>query len=313
MVIYHYPFNEKQNIPDCVLALGFFDGVHIAHRDLIVSAKAEADRLGVKLGIFTFASKSEIKIRAQRLYDDHEKAEIFASLGADFTVYADFSAISGASAEEFVKEMLVRDLSCKACVAGFNFRFSKGAGAGAKELTQLMSETGGRAIICNEIRGEGDVTLSATLIRGLIISGEIKKANKHLGAPYYIKGRVSHGRQVGRTIGFPTVNIAIGEDKILPRPGVYYTVVPIDGKIYRAVTNVGSCPTFGQRQVHLEAHIIDYQGDLYDRELQVFLLDFIREERTFASAEELIAQIKIDKNRVKNENGDITWQELGLN
>ncbi len=312
MVIYHYPFEEKLNIPECVLALGFFDGVHIAHRDLIAKARCIAEERGLKLGVFTFASKGGIKLRAQRLYDDDEKAEIFKSLGADFTVFADFSAISGASAEEFVKDMLVRDLSCRVCVAGFNFRFSKGAMAGARELKNLMAEAGSEAIICDEIKGEGDVTLSATLIRGLILSGEIKKANKNLGSPYYIKGRVSHGRRVGRTIGFPTVNIAIGEQKIIPRPGVYSTAVPIDGKIYRAVTNVGSCPTFNERQIHLEAHIIDFDGDLYDRELRVFLLDFIREERTFSSPEELIMQIKVDKNVVINENGDIAWQELGL-
>ena len=312
MVIYHYPFKEKENIPKCVLALGFFDGVHIAHRDLIETARVEAKRRGLAFGVFTFGSDGSIKSRAARLYGDDDKAEIFASLGADFTVIADFGGIAGLSGEEFVKDVLVSDLNCKVCVAGFNFRFGHKASSGEGELRQYMSEAGGEAVIREEITGEDKVTLSASLIRDMIIGGEIKRANKILGAPYYIKGRVSHGRKVGRSIGFPTANIPIREGRIIPMAGVYSTAVVIDDKIYKAVTNIGSCPTFGEHEVHLESFIIDFSGDLYDKEIRVFLLDFLRPERTFASVEELCKQIEYDKNRVITEIGDISWQELGL-
>lgn len=312
MVIYEHPFKEKQNTPECVLALGFFDGVHIAHRDLIDTARRIADERGLKLGIFTFKSSGNIKGGSVRLYGDGEKSEIFKSLGADFTVFSDFSAISDLSPEDFVKNILVSELNCRICVAGFNFRFGRGASAGESELRSLMEDAGGKAIIREEIKGQGGVTLSATLVRDLILSGEIKKANEILGSPYYIKGRVLHGRRIGRDIGFPTVNIHIDEGRIIPRLGVYRSAIPIDGRIFPGVTNIGSCPTFEERTVHLETHIIGYDGDLYGRELKIFLLDFLREEMVFSSVEELKMQINIDKNAVIKENGDIKWQDLGL-
>ena len=312
MVIYEHPFKEKQNTPECVLALGFFDGVHIAHRDLIDTARRIADERGLKLGIFTFKSSGNIKGGSARLYGDGEKSEAFKSLGADFTVFSDFSAISNLSPEDFVKNILVSELNCRICVAGFNFRFGRGASAGESELRSLMEDAGGKAIIREEIKGQGGVTLSATLVRDLILSGEIKKANEILGSPYYIKGRVLHGRRIGRDIGFPTVNIHIDEGRIIPRLGVYRSAIPIDGRIFPGVTNIGSCPTFEERTVHLETHIIGYDGDLYGRELKIFLLDFLREEMVFSSVEELKMQINIDKNAVIKENGDIKWQDLGL-
>ena len=312
MVIYEYPKDRELNIHECVLALGFFDGVHIAHRDLLRRAREVAEQRGLTFGVFTFASKGNIKEGHARLYDDTEKAEIFSSLGADFTLFADFSAISGCSPEEFVTDILCKQLNCRVCVAGFNFRFGKGAKAGSAELSSIMSEAGGEAIICEEITAGDNTTLSATMIRGLILEGRISEANELLGVPYYIKGRVLHGRSDGRKMGFPTVNIPIEEGKIVPRLGVYRSAIPIDGKIYIGITNIGVCPTFECREVHLETHILDFDGDLYGKEIRIYLLDFMREERAFSSQDELKMQITIDKNTAIEKNGDITWQDLGL-
>ena len=311
MVIYHYPIQEKIDFSGAVLALGFFDGVHIAHRDLIKTARAVADQRGLKLGVFTFGSDGKIKNNAARLYDDSDKADIFDSLGADFTVIADFASIVGKSGEEFVKDILVGELGAKVCVAGFNFRFGKGASSGEGELRRYMSEVGGEAIIREEITTKDHTTLSATLIRQLITDGKIREATEILGAPYYIKGRVLHGRAVGRGMGFPTVNIPIPEGHVIPRAGVYNTAVELDGKIYPAVTNIGKCPTFGEHEIHLEGYILDFSGDLYDRELRVYLLDFIREERVFESPEELRDQITRDTDKVRKESGELIWQHLG--
>ena len=312
MVIYHYPFKEKTNIPGGVLALGFFDGVHIAHRDLIKTARDEAKRLGLSFGVFTFGSGGNIKLSSARLYGDSEKAEIFESLGADFTVIADFRSIASLSGEDFVKKVLVDEMNCKICVAGFNFRFGHKASSGEEDLRRFMEEAGGSAIIRDEITTSDHKTLSATLIRDLITAGKIGEANEILGSPYYIKGRVSHGRKVGRGIGFPTVNIPIEEGHILPKAGVYRSAVVLDDRLYPAITNIGSCPTFGEHEVHLESFILNYSGDLYERELRVYLLDFIREERAFSSVEELKSQIASDTERVKKESEDLSWQHLGL-
>lgn len=311
MVIYQYPTDERPNISECVLALGFFDGVHIAHRDLINEAAKTAREQGLKLGIFTFGSKGAIKADAERLYDDEEKAEIFSALGADFTVIADFKEIAHTSAEDFVNNILVRDLNCRVCVAGFNFRFGRGAAGNSDRLKTLMESAGGEARICDEITADG-VTLSATLIRSLISEGKIEEANKYLGAPYYIKGRVLHGRSDGRKLGFPTINMNIDEGRIVPKRGVYRTATIIDGAIYSGVSNVGVCPTFEGDLVRLETHVIDYDGDLYGREMRVYLLGYLREERKFDSIDLLKGQIEYDKNRAIKENGEIKWQELGL-
>lgn len=312
MVRYDYPLKEKINMPECVLALGFFDGVHIAHRDLIARAKKTALAKDMRFGIFTFASDGIIKKDVPRLYNDDEKAEIFEALGADFAIFADFSAISGMSPKEFVADLLCSELGCRVAVAGFNFRFGKFASGNADDLTEIMSDAGGDAIICEEILADDGESLSATLIRRLITEGEIKRANSLLGSPYNIKGRVLHGNKVGRKLGFPTANIEIEEGRIIPALGVYASAIPIDGKIYLGVTNVGKCPTFEERRIHLETNIIDFSGDLYDREISVYLLDYLRGEAVFSSADELIRQIDIDKNKTIFEFGEITWQDVGL-
>ena len=311
MLIYEYPLKEKPNNNELVLALGFFDGVHVAHRDLLCKARDIARERGLGFGVFTFKSDGAIKKDVGRLYNDLEKAEMFESLGADCAVFADFGAISGASPEDFVKKILVGELNCRVCVAGFNFRFGKGASADSTALARLMEEAGGEAAICEEITADG-TTLSATLIRGLISDGHIEEANILLGAPYYIKGRVSHGRKDGRRIGFPTANIVIEDGRLVPRRGVYRTATVIDGHIYSGVSNVGVCPTFEGSEVRLESHLIDFSGDIYGREIKTYLLGFIRPEMKFSSIEELKMQINIDKNTTIRENGEITWQDLGL-
>ena len=311
MIIYQYPQAEKLNIRDCVLALGFFDGVHIAHRDLLLAAKRIAEERGLAFGIFTFGSEGGIKKSVRRLYDDGEKAELFCAVGADFTVYADFGKIASLSPEEFVANTLCADLNCHVCVAGFNFRFGKGASAGAIQLSGYMQECGCDAIICDEITADDGSTLSATGIRGLIEEGRTEEANMLLGSPYYIKGRVLHGRADGRKLGFPTANIEIGEGKIVPRLGVYRTAVAIDGRIYSAVTNIGRCPTFMGESTRLEAHLIGFDGNLYDKEIKVYILGFLRDERKFGSLDELKAQINLDRERTIIENGELTWQALG--
>ena len=311
MQIYEYPLKEKLNIPDTLLALGFFDGLHTAHRDLLNEAKEIARAEGLSFGVFTFKSDGAIKKDSGRLYNDAEKAEMLEEMGADYLIFADFGAISGASPENFVKKILVGELNCRICVAGFNFRFGRGAAADSATLTRLMEECDGKAVICDEITADG-TTLSATLIRGLIADGQIEEANRLLGAPYYIKGRVSHGRADGRKIGFPTANVVIESGRLVPRKGVYRTTSIIDGKIYSGVSNVGVCPTFEGDQVRLEIHLINYDGDLYGKEIKTYLLGFIRPEMKFGSIDELKMQIIVDKNTAIRENGEITWQDLGL-
>lgn len=307
MQIYEYP-KENRTGKDCVLALGFFDGVHIAHRDLIKAARALADERRVELGILTFGG--EIKSGTRRIYSDAQKAEIFEALGADFTVIYDFSAIKDMSTEEFVRKILIDELCCSVAVAGYNFRFGKGASGDAAALTALMREGGGEAHIREKITAPDGEAVSSTRIRDLLALGEVKLASELLGLPYYIKGRVEKGRGEGRTLGFPTLNMPVGE-AVLKR-GVYRSATAVGERIYPSLTNIGTCPTFLARPSHAETYLIDFSGDLYGEDIRVYLLDFLREEIAFSSPNELKMQINIDKNRVISENGDEKWQELGL-
>ena len=311
MKVYEYGKDMISNPKGCVITLGFFDGVHIAHRDLIDTARAAAKKEGIPFGIFTFKSESGIKSNAKRIYTTKEKLDIFEEIGVDFTVIAEFSAISHLTAEQFVKEVLIDSLNCRVAVAGFNFRYGKGAVGNSETLLADMKVNGRECIIRDEMMLDG-VTVSATLIRNLLSDGEIKRANRLLGRPYSIYGRVSHGNGVGKNLGFPTVNTDFSDNNVPLKRGVYRSALLLDEKIYPALTNVGTCPTFEERQLHAETYILNFDGDVYNKEITLYILDFIREERRFATAEELKKQIIVDKNNAINRFGEETWQELGL-
>ncbi len=297
----------------CVTALGFFDGVHIAHRALISVAKKEARELGLPLVIFTFSGKGEdFKSNTGRIYTDEEKCELLAECGADYTLLCDFSALSSLSKESFVKDFLVNTMGAKTAVCGFNFRFGRGASGNASDLDFLMRNLGGRCIKIDEFLHTG-VLVSSTRIRALIEKKDTRGAAALLGKPYFITGKVSHGLGIGSSMGLPTVNTELQADRFSPPRGVYATVAVIDGRKYCAITNIGTCPTFGERDMHAETFILGFDGDVYERQIKIHFIDYLREEKTFSSKKELIMQIDIDKTRAKSLIEELKWQEIGLN
>ena len=279
---------------------------------MILKAKAIAKSRNLPLGIFTFPAEDGIKKNAGRLYSTEEKLGILAELGADFTVLADFASVAALTPEAFIEEVLTGKLGAVECVAGFNFRFGRGASGDAAMLSKILESLGAHATVCDELTSDGK-TVSTSAIREYITSGDMRSAAKLLGAPYFLSGKVMHGNKDGRRLGYPTVNTPIEDGKIVPRLGVYMSAVRLDGGIFPALTNVGKCPTFTERKVHAETYILGYEGDLYGEKIEVYLLDFLREERRFSSPEELIMQINVDKSRVLDKIGDKIWQELGLN
>lgn len=309
-LVYKYDGAELL-IDGCVMALGFFDGVHLAHRDLIKTGRDEADRLGLPLGIFTFPTENGLKPGVKRLYSTDERLKLFEEVGVDFTALIEFSSIMSLSPEEFVKDVLIGKLKCRVAVIGFNFRFGRGASGDAGTLCRLMRENGGECIMIEEMKLDGQ-TVCTTLIRSLLLNGEIKRSNLLLGAPYRISGTVERGNGMGKSFGFPTVNIPLQDWRVSMRLGVYATAICVGGQLYKGLTNVGVCPTFESRSVHLETFILDFDGQLYGEQAEVYFLEFIRDEMKFESAERLKMQINIDINTAINENGDKIWQDLGL-
>lgn len=312
MTVYKYKRGQRLPIGSCAVAIGFFDGVHLAHRELILSAVEEARARGIPSGVVTFASESSIKSKAPRLYSTEDRLAIIESLGVDFTVICDFSEISGLTGEEFVRHTIAGDIGAVCATAGYNFRFGKGASSGADDLVRYMRECRGDAII-KEPYLYGTAPLSSTVIRTLLADGEVQTARELLASPYFVSGEVSHGRGVGRGLGFPTLNLDHPKGRVELKHGVYRCVALIAGELYNAVTNVGVCPTFEERGSHLEAHLIDFDKNVYGERIRLYFLGYLREERKFASAEELTAQIKLDKERAIKENGEEKWQEIGLN
>lgn len=293
MQVYNYKYGEPLPKVKSVLALGFFDGVHLAHRRLLDLARDIATREELAFGVFTFSSDGNVKRGVSRIYTDKEKISLLEELGADFTVLAHFPSISGLSPEEFVSEVLVREAGAKIAVAGFNFRFGKGASGDCNDLARLLSIHGAQAFIADEIM-LGERTVSSSLIRRLLTDGDIEEANRLLVRPYSLSGVVSHGDGRGRILGFPTLNTPLAPERVIPRLGVYRSEVVIDGVAYRSLTNVGKCPTLGERAAHAETHLLDFSGTLYGEKINVSLFKFLRDEMVFEDAEDLKAQISRD-------------------
>jgi riboflavin kinase/FMN adenylyltransferase len=184
--------------------------------------------------------------------------------------------------------------------------------ADSKRLTELMSAHGLDSVIMAEEVYRGR-TLSTTEIKSALKEGRTDEAAEMLGYPYFRDSSVERGEGMGRKLGFPTVNSSLSSETEVLRSGVYRSAVMIDGRIYNAVTNVGTCPTFAERERHCETFIIDYSGNLYGKKIRTFFLGYLREEKRFEDKNDLILQINVDKNRAIKENGDIKWLEAGLN
>lgn len=306
MQVYEYTVSKKAD-GKRVVALGFFDGVHIGHRSLLLAAREAADRLGLPLAVFTFPAESAGLKDTGRLYSTAEKLEILEELGTDQVILADFSSVMNISAEVFVRSSLLSDMGAVAAVCGKDFRFGRGAEGDAGLLFRLMEEGGGECITVSDSCLYG-AKVSTTAIKGYLAAGDIDKANAMLGAPLKLSGRVAHGLGLGRRLGFPTVNVPIGEKAAIVRHGVYRSEVEVAGVRYPALTNIGTCPTVGEREAHAESYIIGEVGAIYGEKIKVFLLEFLRDEKRFESEKELIMQINVDINRVKSqidkENGD---------
>ncbi|MBO5906703.1 MAG: riboflavin biosynthesis protein RibF [Clostridia bacterium] len=309
MTEYYYKYREKLNIPPCVMALGFFDGIHVGHRELLSRARRRADELSLPLGVFTFASDSKIKAGTPRIYSDRQKAEILSELGVDFIIFADFNSVRLMSDLSFAQTVLADDFNVKCAVCGYNYRFGLGASGNANDLEIMLSECGVECIVCEKLEYFGWY-VSTSLIREFLSHGNVFAANKFLGEPLRIGGTVTSGNGVGHSLGYPTINTACPSPSLL-KYGVYASAVRIGDKIYKALTNVGICPTFTERKEHLETYILNFEGDLYGKNVTVYLLDFIREEKKFSTEKELIMQINIDKNTVLHEIGDYVWEQIG--
>ncbi len=302
------PKTEKSR----AVALGCFDGVHIGHRALITKLVEESNKTDLVPCVITFAGDLPKSKELQSIiYNIEDISKIFSQLGVKETIVIDFGYISNLSAEQFVTDILINKLDAKLAVCGYNFRFGKKRCADAKALARLMSSLGADTIVIPEQSNDG-IPISSTRIRELLASGDVGKARILLGEPYHIHGIVEKGLGIGKIYGFPTINTSIGGKTPL-RTGVYRTAVRIGERLYTGITNIGSCPTVKERELHAETLIADFDGDLYGEDIYIYFLGYLREEKRFSTIEQLKEQIFIDKNISVKENGDLKWLEIGPN
>jgi len=279
------------------IALGMFDGIHLGHRAVIGQAVACAPKLTPAVFTFTVDRIPDSKQRFGRLLSPSRQSTIMEGLGCEILFRPAFSTIRQMKAEDFFA-VLTNQLGAKAIFCGSDFRFGYKAQGNTVLLRQWCEEKG---VFFREVPAvtENGTVISSTQIRGLIEKGDIEAANRLLGAPYSIDHPVSYGRQLGRTIAFPTINQLFDQSELLPRFGVYATKATVNGISYPGLTNVGVKPTVGENEPpSAETHLIGFSGDLYGKNILLEFFAFIREERKFASVEELRQQIEKDKEAV---------------
>ncbi len=299
---------------ECVVALGFFDGVHLGHRDMLRRSKSEALARNLPLCVFTFTSESEgLKRESGRIYDTQTRLLLLEEALVDIAIVCDFSLVRNLTAEEFCEEILIKRLHASLAVCGFNFRYGKGASATAENLKETMRRSQRDCLIVEAYLTEEGAPLSTTKIKALLANGNIDLANAYLGKPYLLCSKVEEGLQLGRTYGIPTLNQSFPKGTSIPKSGVYRSVAIVDGIAYHSLTNIGVCPTFGERPLHAETFIVGEGFSLYGKKIKVYLLGFLRDEMRFSSAESLKMQILVDKNRAITENGEIQWLATGQN
>jgi riboflavin kinase / FMN adenylyltransferase len=280
-----------------VVALGVFDGVHLAHRAILGAAVSRARELGVQALACTFDPHPMEVLQPDRapvpLTTIPERLDLMAETGLDGAVVIAFTrALAAMEPEAFVKDVLVGRLRAREVVVGFNHRFGRGARGDAAMLESLGERLGFRAHVVEPLQVDG-VPVSSTEVRAALQRGDVTVARRFLGRPYSVGGTVVHGAGRGRTLGFPTANVRPDRPVLVPA-GVYGCDLLLDGSAHPAVVNIGVRPTFGEATTTVEAHVLDFAGDMYDRHVVLRFLERLRPERKFASVEDLKAQIAED-------------------
>ncbi|MBQ3116206.1 MAG: riboflavin biosynthesis protein RibF [Clostridia bacterium] len=279
-----------------VLALGYFDSVHLGHQKVIKTAEELAKKLSAKLVIVTFGGNLKAVLFGEKekvVYTDSEREKLYLSLGADQVYFAPItSEFLGMESQEFLKHLNDK-FDVKGYVCGQDYRFGKN-GTGCAEDVKFYAKENGQEAIIIPLKLCGDKKISSTEIKRLISIGDVKGANAMLGRFYSVSGIVQEDRKIGTKMGFPTTNVRLNRDKERLPDGVYAGGVEFDNKRYKAIVNYGARPTFNLEDKLVEAHILDFNGNLYGKEIKVFFHSFIRDVMKFSSVEQLVKQIGKD-------------------
>ena len=290
-------FNSSEKT---IVTIGTFDGIHIGHqkilKDLIKTAKKE----GKKSVLLTFFPHPRMVLQKDNkillLNTIEEKSGLLEKMGLDYLIIHPFSReFSRLTALDFVRDILVNKLNTSRLIIGYDHHFGKNREGNIHQLKEysLLYDFKVEEIPAQDI---DDVSVSSTKIRTALKDGNLKTANNYLGYHYMLNGSVVSGKKLGGTIGFPTANLEIKEPyKLVPKTGVYIIKTHINTVLYTGIMNIGFNPTVLGKHQTIEAHLFDFNEDLYGKEIMIEFIYFLREEHKFESVKELVVQLNIDK------------------
>lgn len=294
------PYTDS--LPPLVATIGCFDGVHLGHRFLIEQVCAEADRRKLASALITFPvhprQVMQSKYCPQLLSCLSQKTELLLRQQADYCLLFPFTQeLSLLSARDFMQQLHER-FHIGVLVIGYDHRFGHNRREGFDDYCRYGQELGMEVVQAAPLRMDG-ISVSSSLIRELLLAGDVQRANHYLGYSYYLNGQVVGGHQIGRTLGFPTANLhPLCAEKLIPAHGVYAVYVYLDDTRYRGIMNIGRRPTIDNgSQTSIEVHILDFSGDIYRHTLKVELAAYLRPEQRFPSTEALIEQMGKDRQR----------------
>lgn len=302
MKIFH-SINDFTSTKKTILTLGTFDGVHLGHKKILSKLILNSTNKEFESLVLTFFPHPRMVLQegsALKLLNTiTEKVALIEELGIENIVIHPFDeAFSRLTAEEFVRDVLVDKFKIHKIIIGYDHRFGRNRTADINDLIGFGLEYGFEVeqISVKEIN---DISVSSTKIRTALQEGNMNLANSYLGYNYFISGTVVKGKQLGRTIGYPTANLQIAETfKLIPQNGVYIVQSQIQNKVVFGMMNIGTNPTVGGQQQSIEVFFLDFEADLYQKKLQVSILQRIRSEKKFNSIEELKEQLHKDEQTV---------------
>jgi len=296
----HQGAQEFNTSKGTVVTIGTFDGVHIGHKKIIKRLEESAHANGWESLVLTFfphprmVLQKDAEIRLINTID--ERASLLENEKLDHLVIHPFTMdFSRMTAQEFVEEILVNQLKAKKIIIGYDHRFGRNRNADITDLKKFGQQLGFEVEEISKQELE-DVTISSTKVRRALQEGDIERANSYLGSPIMLNGKVVKGKSLGRKIGYPTANLGITEDyKLIPAQGVYVVQSTINGILVYGMMNIGTNPTVGGEIQTIETYFLDFEQDLYGQELCIEILKRIREEKNFASVDELIEAMQEDE------------------
>lgn len=290
---------HEVNLDRSWLTVGSFDGVHLGHQQIIRSLVAGARKSGVPSVVVTFFPHPQFILRGESrpyyLTLPEKRSQLLAEMGVDYVFTYPFDqAISLLSAREFLSN-LYQDFHFKELLIGYDFALGKDREGDSSHLQEIGRELGYAVQVIPPYLAAGEL-VSSSRIRGIIRQGDIRLANALLGREFSISGRVIRGDDRGKSLGFATCNLEVDSEMVNIHGGVYASRGLIDGEIWPAVTNIGFRPTFGEdlSNPRIEAHLLDFSGDLYGQDVELFFVERLRDEIKFAEVNDLITQIEQD-------------------